>query len=92
MTGGLGSSNQVLNDVWMLDIESGKWKEVRIDHAVGPVLTCMQISLSDSHTLSRPRICAGENVLRWWYTPAIMIFMTFFLVKYIAKEAGTEAK
>ena len=30
--------------------------------------------------------------LRWWYTPAIMIFMTFFLVKYLAKGAGTEAK
>ena len=33
-----------------------------------------------------------QQHLRWWYTPAIMIFMTFFLVKYLAKEAGTEAK
>ena len=33
-----------------------------------------------------------SNCLRWWYTPAIMIFMTFFLVKYLAKGAGTEAK
>ena len=32
------------------------------------------------------------KVLRWWYTPAIMIFMTFFIVKYLAKGAGTEAK
>ena len=31
-------------------------------------------------------------LLRWWYTPAIMIFMTFFLVKYLAEGAGTEAK
>ena len=30
-----------------------------------------------------------ESLLRWWYTPAIM---TFFLVKYLAKGAGTEAK
>ena len=30
--------------------------------------------------------------LRWWYTPAIIIFMTFFLVKYLVKGAGTEAK
>ena len=30
--------------------------------------------------------------LRWWYTPAIMILMTFFFVKYLAKGADTEAK
>ena len=35
---------------------------------------------------------SGEANLRWLYTPAIMIFMTFFLVKYLAKGAGTEAK
>ena len=39
-----------------------------------------------------PEVSKACNQLRWWYTPAIMIFMTFFLVKYLAKGAGTEAK
>ena len=40
--------------------------------------------------LAHPDWCATRK-LRWWYTPAIMIFI-FFLVKYLAKGAGTEAK
>ena len=32
------------------------------------------------------------QIIRVVVYPAIMIFMTFFLVKYLAKGAGTEAK
>ena len=27
--GGLGRGNKVLNDTWMLDMQSGRWREVR---------------------------------------------------------------
>ena len=26
--GGLGASNKVLNDVWIMDVQSGRWKKV----------------------------------------------------------------
>jgi hypothetical protein len=29
VTGGLDAGNQVLSDSWILDVESGKWREVR---------------------------------------------------------------
>ena len=28
VTGGLGANNVPLSDVWILDLDSGKWKEV----------------------------------------------------------------
>ena len=28
VTGGLGNGSKVLSDVWMLDVESRRWKEV----------------------------------------------------------------
>ena len=28
VTGGLDASNNVLNDVWIMDVQSGMWKEV----------------------------------------------------------------
>ena len=31
VTGGLGRrSNDVLSDVWLLDVQSGRWREVRV--------------------------------------------------------------
>ena len=29
VTGGRGRGNKVLNDTWMLDTQSGRWREVR---------------------------------------------------------------
>ena len=55
-----------------------------------------EIHISEGEQIVDPviftNISATGVQLRWWYTPAIMIFMTFFLVKYLAKGAGTEAK
>ena len=28
ITGGLGAGDKVLNDVWIMDIKSGRWKKV----------------------------------------------------------------
>ena len=28
ITGGLGAGDKVLNDVWIMDIQSGSWKKV----------------------------------------------------------------
>ena len=30
VTGGADDNNTVLNDAWMLDLKSGRWKEVRV--------------------------------------------------------------
>ena len=34
VTGGRGPGDKVLNDTWILDMQSGKWREVRIDECV----------------------------------------------------------
>ena len=34
VTGGLGEDRIVLSDVWLLDLESGRWREVRVDECV----------------------------------------------------------
>ena len=30
VTGGRGAGNKVLSDAWMLDVQSGRWREVRV--------------------------------------------------------------
>ena len=30
VTGGVGSGGDVLSDVWLLDVQSGRWREVRV--------------------------------------------------------------
>ena len=30
VTGGVGRSGIVLSDVWLLDVQSGRWREVRV--------------------------------------------------------------
>ena len=30
VTGGLGAGSKVLSDAWILDVQSGKWREVSI--------------------------------------------------------------
>ena len=30
VSGGLGEGNKVLRDIWILDVDSGKWTEVRM--------------------------------------------------------------
>ena len=30
VTGGVGSGTYVLSDVWLLDVQSGRWREVRV--------------------------------------------------------------
>ena len=30
VSGGLGKDNKVLGDMWILDVDSGKWTEVRM--------------------------------------------------------------
>ena len=30
VTGGVGTGGKVLSDAWMLDVQSGKWREVRV--------------------------------------------------------------
>ena len=32
VTGGLATGLKILSDAWMLDVQSGKWKEVRRSH------------------------------------------------------------
>ena len=34
ITGGKGVSNKILKDAWILDMQSGKWREVRINEDV----------------------------------------------------------
>ena len=34
VTGGMGAGSKVLKDAWILDMQSGKWREVRIDECV----------------------------------------------------------
>ena len=34
VTGGREASNKVLKDAWILDMQSGRWREVRIDECV----------------------------------------------------------
>ena len=34
VTGGKGGGAKVLKDAWILDMQSGKWREVRIDECV----------------------------------------------------------
>ena len=45
VTGGLGAGNKVLSDVWILDVQSGHWREVSAEMRDGawqcaPALTC----------------------------------------------------
>ena len=35
VTGGLDAGNKVLSDAWMLDVQSGKWREVRVELVMG---------------------------------------------------------
>ena len=32
VTGGLDNDTTTLSDVWMLDLKSGRWREVRVHH------------------------------------------------------------
>ena len=34
ITGGQGAGDKILKDAWILDMQSGKWREVRIDECV----------------------------------------------------------
>ena len=34
VTGGIDQDRTVLSDVWLLDLESGMWREVRVDECV----------------------------------------------------------
>ncbi len=34
VTGGVGGGDKVLSDMWMLDVQSGRWREVSVHLAV----------------------------------------------------------
>ena len=34
VTGGKGAGEKILKDAWILDMQSGKWREVKIDECV----------------------------------------------------------
>ena len=46
VTGGRDSQNKVLNDMWILDTESERWREVREPYDSGRISTVEKILLS----------------------------------------------
>ena len=45
--GGLGSGYKVLNDAWMLDVQSGRWREVRVYACRFNGIACSTMNTTD---------------------------------------------
>ena len=49
VTGGRGAGNKVLSDVWVLDVQSGRWREVRVYACRLDGVVCSAIPLDEMH-------------------------------------------
>ena len=62
VTGGVDSDDNILSDVWLLDVESRRWREVRVLGSVLAWAAHQQISICSliSLTLHKPVHCSSS--------------------------------
>lgn len=82
MIGGLGGGNKVLGDAWILDVQSGRWKEVRAlpDTCVRiPMVLSEQTYMATDYVNervwsgSRIQLCLGLCMYAWYCIHSNMV-------------------
>ena len=76
VTGGKGAGNKVLNDAWMLDVQSGKWREVRVYACRLDGVVCSAIPLDEMHWCHNVHGCMlfeCEGMKEWMSTMLVYL-------------------
>ena len=71
VTGGRGADGKVLNDAWMLDVQSGRWREVRVYACRLVGVVCSAIPLDEMHWCHNVHGCMlfeCEGMKEWMST------------------------